>query len=698
MSVSQLEKAVRAGYSGNDPVEKMGLFGMGFNISTARLGRRTEVWTTTSESSEWVGVIIDFDLLERKQTFSAPMVRREKTPVELETHARGTEVWIEKLEPERIRPLIWGAGKASTKQKLGKIYGRVMASLGVTILYDSDSIKAWRHCTWDAKRTVPTAEFGNVPARLTIDEELAPRKFCNTCWVWLSETETSCPACGETETLINRRRRLKGWIGVQRYFDKEHYGFDLIRNGRVIENLDKSLFFFKDGDGGETLEYPVDTTHWGGRIVGELEIDFVRVSHQKDSFDKLDPEWKNVIQAVRGSSPLRPKIAERMGLSRNTTPLARLYAGYKAGHAGLKELVPGDATGKGMNVGVVRDWVDNFYGGQEEYQTDVKWYQLVLQAENALRGGSSGGAEAGGETPIDQGNEPIDGAIEESVQTNKPPADTTRANGATTQPILPEVDTALSKAYELTFDQNRIPIIVAARRMQGTATGKPFEVEASGFTFKFDYYPQHRFFEESLDTPTDYMLTDLAHHFLAVAAESPRNMPVSMIEHELRKKYFPETLTTVSVAAEAAEAMLTELRQCLDEGLPSVSPIDPNAIDAETLGKIKRRVLQDALGDDESVNQIIKTGRFAKYVDNRFLIKMVEQWPGVVMDGELFSNPYKTLSADLKSEAVGMLRNGLEDIRWLAEEGSSAISKDVAWRLRYARALASMQLVASWRS
>ena len=61
MTREQLGNAVRAGYSGNDPVEKMGLFGMGFNISTARLGRRTEVWTTTRDSLEWIGIVIDFD-------------------------------------------------------------------------------------------------------------------------------------------------------------------------------------------------------------------------------------------------------------------------------------------------------------------------------------------------------------------------------------------------------------------------------------------------------------------------------------------------------------------------------------------------------------------------------------------------------------------------------------------------------------
>ena len=264
MTLEQLQQAVRAGYSGNDPVEKMGLFGMGFNISTARLGKKTEVWTTTAESPEWISVVIDFDQLEKAKNFQTPVLTRAKSEYELETKCHGTEVHVKKLEPERIRSLTWGAGKARTKNKLGKIYGRVMASLGISILYSGDNLKPWRHCTWDQKRTVSTEAFGEVPAIIPIDEQMEPRKYCTTCWVWLSSEDKVCPSCGLTDHLIERQRKLKGWIGIQRYFDKENYGFDLIRNGRIIEELDKSLFYFEDTQGERVLEYPIDATHWGG--------------------------------------------------------------------------------------------------------------------------------------------------------------------------------------------------------------------------------------------------------------------------------------------------------------------------------------------------------------------------------------------------------------------------------------------------
>ena len=41
MEIDQLQNAARAGYSSNDPINNLGLFGMGFNIATARLGEKT---------------------------------------------------------------------------------------------------------------------------------------------------------------------------------------------------------------------------------------------------------------------------------------------------------------------------------------------------------------------------------------------------------------------------------------------------------------------------------------------------------------------------------------------------------------------------------------------------------------------------------------------------------------------------------
>jgi hypothetical protein len=693
MSLEQLQNAVKAGYSGNDPVDKMGLFGMGFNISTARLGRRTEIWTTKTDSTHWTRILIDFDALERSQTFHVPVEEIPKSGPELEAATHGTRISISRLEANRARSLIWGAGKAKTKKRLGKIYGRVMHALGISISYEGDRIAPWRHCLWDTSRSVPTAEFGNVPARIEIKQELPPRKFCRTCWVWLTDSDEVCNSCGHDEDVIKRGRKIRGWIGVQRYFDKDHFGFDLIRNGRVIEDLDKSFFTFRDANGEELFEYPRDAIHWGGRLVGELEIDFVRVSHQKDSFDKLDPEWKHVVTAIRGDSPLQPKIADRMGLPRNTSPLARLFAGYRKGVAGLKDLVPADANGAGLNSGPVRDYVDKFYAGETDYQEDTKWYELVLQAERIKRGDSAGAEEAAGELPID--DDPIaewDTEVAPSGPFNDQ-ADTVRDS-----PQLPttELDLDLSNTYELGFLPGSPAIVVSAHKHKDSGPNSAFAIQLEGFKVRYDYYPKAAFFEESLLTPVDCLLIDLAQHFLTLSSSTPREHPVSLIAYELRRKYFPQTLTNVSSASDAGEAVLLELRSHYDENLATEAPIDPSTLDPRLVNQVRVRAFQSDSANEEQVEKAIRDGQFARYVDTEFLIDLVSEWPMVALDGKYFSLPYDTIAAELREDALSTLIQALRDVHWLSEEATGAVSKDSNWRLRLARALASLRLIQSW--
>src|ERR1700731_4229748 len=91
MDAATLQKAVRAGWTGRDPMNNLGMFGMGFNIATARLGIVTQVWTTREGDNEWCGLEIDFDSLIRQRHFRTPKLTRPKS----EPHEHGTEIIIE---------------------------------------------------------------------------------------------------------------------------------------------------------------------------------------------------------------------------------------------------------------------------------------------------------------------------------------------------------------------------------------------------------------------------------------------------------------------------------------------------------------------------------------------------------------------------------------------------------------------------
>ena len=103
-----------------------------------------------------------------------------------------------------------------------------------------------------------------------------------------------------------------------------------------------STFYVYNTDSDENeKEYPIDgrATDFG-RIIGELEIDFVATTYAKDAFAEDSPEWREFVKIVRGEGPIRPQIAESRGFLPNTSPLAQLYSAFKGQSPGRKNLVP----------------------------------------------------------------------------------------------------------------------------------------------------------------------------------------------------------------------------------------------------------------------------------------------------------------------------------------------------------------------
>ena len=514
--------------------------------------------------------------------------------------------------------------------------------------------------------------------------------------MWLESVDAVCPACGEDASVRERVRNIKGWIGVQRYFDKSHFGIDLIRNGRVIEELDKSLFDWIDPETNQSeLEYPVDTIHWGGRIVGELEIDFVRVSHQKDAFDKLDPQWREVSELVRGTSPMRPQVARRRGYAVNNSTLARLYAGYRAGkETGFGDLVPGNERGQGRNDSMILEWVQRFHDGDPDFQTDKKWYELVELAERVKRGKSQGSEEAAGDLPI-----PDPDGTEDAEDVDGP------ENGDAPDPPQPvqanlfETDTELTRTYKLEQLPGAPSMIVNAKRAQKGLAGRPiiFDTSASGGV-EFQYDLGHPFFEESLAIPLDCLISDLAHRFLLLSGQTQRDFPLATIERNIREVYFPETLTSVAEAAEEAKGILDDLRQFLDEHLHEVAPIASSVMDEHTLGLVRKGVLESTLGGEQDVQRAIEAGEFIRYVGTDFLISTPSVWPRLIMDGGFVSVPYEDVSDFYRADSIAMVSDGLRDAAWIvSDSGGGAISKDQRWRFRFTRSLSSIRLLGSWR-
>src|SRR5581483_3370235 len=433
MSLEQIRDSCRAGYSGNDPIGKLGLFGMGFNVATVRLGRVTELLSHRAGDPSWIGLRIDIDEMQRKGSFEAPVISE---PLDETDSQSGTRVRIKHvIRDGAIKSMVTGRGKSFLTKRLSRLYHVAMARHSVDIRINGASLPEWKMCFWDATRSVPTQQWGPVPAQFNVDIALDSLPYCPNCWEWGDPGQPLCLICaGE---MIVRDRRISGVLGIQRSFAsawsrsegdlENYYGIDLVRNGRVIETFDKDLFYWVDPDdpNRKELDYPVDAPYLGGRIIGRLEVDFVPLrSYHKDSFEKTHRAWRDVRDALRGESPLRPEVARRHGYDRKDTYLSRLFDGYrKTSPAGERYLITAYPPGEKKNrrdpmhrSALLEEWIARFESGEPEYASDLKWWEAVQWAETEQDAGVN--EEPTATSPFDSATEVIE-AREQATETPK---------------------------------------------------------------------------------------------------------------------------------------------------------------------------------------------------------------------------------------------------------------------------------------
>ncbi|EPJ9457927.1 ATP-binding protein, partial [Pluralibacter gergoviae] len=397
MSFESLENAVRAGWSGNDPLSNLGLFGMGFNIATARLGLVTEVWTSRTGDPEEVGVRIDLDELRTTRSFKVPRQTRPKQ----DHNAHGTTIVISRLKPDQRAYLARGNNQKTMRKHLARAYSALLSQSEVgkiRLIVGSVRLLPQRHCVWSDERAVSFPDGTTARTVEYIDVKLAPRRYCTHCMRTLSVTEETCPTDSSSCYVVEAERRIHGWIGLQRYLHNIEFGIDFIRNGRKIEIANKDLFEWSDGDISE-VEYPTDDQRGRGRFVGEIHIDHCRVSYTKDRFERDDPAWSEMIRVIRGEGPLRPIVAKQRGYEGNDSPLYRLYQAFRRSS-------PQGKNGLWSRVLVVKDndraqqMADLFGDGDPDYLTDERWWQLVLEQDKEMLGDTSNGD---GNTPLPAG-------------------------------------------------------------------------------------------------------------------------------------------------------------------------------------------------------------------------------------------------------------------------------------------------------
>jgi len=521
MDADTLEKAMRAGWSGNDSINNLGLFGMGFNIATARLGTVTRVWTARAEDPEWIGLEIDFAKMARQRDYKTPSLTRPKIdPLE-----HGTEIIVEGLKPAQREWFAKAGNRTKLARDLGRMYSAMLRPNGVPASFklqlNGAAVQGLEHCVWGDEnspaRTVDTVRYGDIDAFHVIDRPLPDKLYCVACMQWLAADETVCPACGSVNDVVARKRRVHGWLGVQRYLSASEYGIDFLRNGRKIEVANRDLFTWNNGDAIET-EYPIDDPRNRGRIVGEIHLDHCRVTYTKDRFERSDPSWGEMARIVRGEGPLQPDKAAQLGYAKNEAPLSLLFQAFRrsspkskvAGAYAKLLIIPNNDKAEAM--------AKRYYAGEAVYQPDTKWWELVEEADRELLTGDpsgGGGAGAGGAGAGLTGFGSASGAQGGGT----PPGAAGQASGSGSSTTAPPIPPrwirmpALDDEYrdDVTGRTWKVQAHQVAPADPDLKGGDPWAFKATpNGPFQFLVNTDHAIFQSATMTPLDGLLAQLA--------------------------------------------------------------------------------------------------------------------------------------------------------------------------------------------
>nr|WP_297354074.1 ATP-binding protein [uncultured Caldimonas sp.] len=680
MSAETLEHAVRAGWSGNSPVGSLGLFGMGFNIATARLGLVTEVWTSRAGDPHEIGVRIDLDELRAQRNFKVARQTRPKA----DHTAHGTEIVISKLKPEQRAWLARGQNVTAMRKHLAKAYSALLSPESGPAVFrlelNGTRISARRHCTWNPERHVESS-VGTVHAVERFNVALPPRRYCAACMQTLPEGETTCPTSSSSCRVVTMERRVRGWVGIQRYLHDTDFGLDIIRNGRKIELGIKDLFEWREGDSSE-IEYPTDDQRKRGRFVGEIHLDHCRVSYTKDRFERDDPAWDEMVRLVRGDGPLQPLKAKTLGYGANNSPLFRLFQAFR-------RTSPQGKNGLWSRILVVKDneraleMAGLFENDEPDYLGDERWWQLVEEQDATVLGAPSpttpGGAPAPAPSDIPPGFLDDDAGGGAAPPAPPPP-------GATVSPPPPAPAPVLERRpiFELTrkyvHPTYRVEYDVQGfavdPRDPGLGAGHPWAlplVDVATRTYAFLTNTAHDLYRSTTMTPLDALLIELSHRTMDFLRQTAPDVTFASILADFRREYCADSRLDAGEIIVEATNTLTQIAASLQGKVANGEGTAlHDALSAPARDAIGRRMVARGVA---APRDAIASGAFLNYADPQTIRDFFGAHPELFLDGKYWDDPYAALdfgSPDVSDEARRVVRARYDgyfaDAVWLASQ------------------------------
>lgn len=670
MSVERLRKALRAGSSGNERYGSLGLFGMGFNVATGRLGYVTTVKSGRADDDHWTVAVIDIQAMGSVDSFQVPLSREPKNVGE-----HGTTISVSRLRSDTVKRLAWTGIASRVKSRLGETYSYmlrdvrntdisaadIMGGLGLALRLNGETVKPYIPCVWSPERSVPY-KGQRVSAAVEINEHLGLAFACMACGHWhspeMSDLE-QCVECG-SDQVKQRTREIRGWLGIQRYDDPDDFGISLLRQGRTIRHLDKKLFEWVNPDTGDRYEeYPIELGR--GRIVGELHLDHLPVNYRKTDFGRDTVAWRNVVERIRGFGPLKEQRAKQLNYEVNTSRLGMLFHAYRRYDPGYRSLVPGN--GEKAMAEQARTWAKRFREGYSAYQSDEMWWKHVVQHEEIKAGLTA--------TDEDDNPDVTDllpgGGIEpEGPDGNvapTPPADET-----------PALETGAERLARFRAASRVVP------QLDGTLVvipDQPTTIKVTAYLTTGVDLPDGNSYT-SLEAGELEIFVDERHVLLADYGWNPVDL-VATILHDTSAAYLgyrgkagpfvgrvleqvgDRRLDATAVRV-AAEGVLDRIR----EAVASLVARDPNGVWVKLSPTARTETQKTAanMAGHADWNSLVESGGYAAHLSARAFEDLVIEAPELTLDGQVFTTTFASWQDEtIREERLSHLTSLLRDLR-----------------------------------
>ncbi|HIG59227.1 MAG TPA: hypothetical protein EYQ21_07555 [Flavobacteriales bacterium] len=395
-----INNAVTAGFSGQTQFANLGLFGVGFNIASGKIGPRTIITSCRKSDNFASEVVLDLEDLIRRGEYVVPG-REVPKPEGMEqgTIIKITGTYATGHQNAEFASKIAAISGNLVLEQLGRRYATCIKEKNIAIrVYETSSnsklVKPSEHCVWSENRTtaaMAALSRQQVPAQIWFDESLGSFKRCVECGRYIPDGVKKCEIETHLQAPQTVESKVRGWVGIQRFDSTDRFGIDLIRNGRTIVRDEKSFFFeITDENGNKIKEYPLDDIT--GRIVGEVHLDGCRVDYLKQQF-QVDAMFEKAITFLRGKA-LRPQGPKgQQGLAWedgyvNDSPISKLYSAYNRVRFTSQASSPKDVLYpaawdpvRKQPKRIGRDWegiaYENFLNKEDGWFDDANWYERV---------------------------------------------------------------------------------------------------------------------------------------------------------------------------------------------------------------------------------------------------------------------------------------------------------------------------------